>query len=206
MYFLHATSNDGPDADLDWVRRSEGKLFCKHCRTINRALYPQPIDVQLRSKPPTTWTYCSPFRVGITLYRRDFVEAIAKELTSGFVCGRCFLPDGAVLANYVTLYSQKHVLMRGDKQTRTEVCPLCSSVWSDLVIVFRGRPAYLLRHELDDARLFQGTSGDVFMRHSLTTEIDWSRFRDIRLRRIEVRDTPLDGRRLPGDPDWGELT
>jgi hypothetical protein len=205
MYRVQSRSNDGPDADLDWVRQSVGKLFCEHCRTVNRKLYPQPIDVVLRQIPPRTWTSGGCFRVGIPIYRADFAAIVQREVPE-FIAGRCLLPDSSVVEDYVTLYSPTWLLMRGDEQTTTRVCQLCGSVWTDLVMVFPGRPAYLLRHQLTGASIYQGRSGPLFMVKELVDTIDWRQFSDMRRQRVDIRDTPLDGRRLPGDPDWDALS
>lgn len=201
IWCIDSKSNDGPDADPDWSSWAEGNLFCAHCRTVKRSLYPTPIDVTLREKPPSTWTIGNPFRVGIPIYRADFAD-ILQLYWPGLVRGRCVSNDQRVFGEYVTLYADTYVLMRGDSETNTKICPLCNSVWSDLVIVYKNRPAYLLRHQLTELRVYQSRCGAIFMMDDVFQTIDWSEFRDLRRQLIEIRDTPLDDRRLPGDPNW----
>lgn len=205
MKLVRTTSKEGPDADSVWVSRSAGTLFCKYCRSVNRSLYPRPLDVVLLADPPRTWTIGEPFRVGISIYRADFAEIIRKAVPR-FVAGRCLLPNGQVIRDYVTLYSDKAVLMRGDRETTTKVCKLCGSVWSDLVMINPGRPAYLLRHQLTGDLFYQGESSPDFMEDELVGCIDWHRFPDLEVLDVDTLDIPLDDRRLPGDPDWDSVS
>jgi hypothetical protein len=140
-------------------------------------------------------------RTGVPVYRRDFVEQICGHLAD-YALGKCLTPEGEMLNEYVTLYLRHCVTMRGDRQTVYKPCRSCGSVWSDLVMVFPGRPAYLLRHQLTGGLVYQARSSFLFLAEELVDRIDWSPFPDARLDAVEVRDTPLDGRRLPGDPDW----
>lgn len=201
MWLARSTSDDGPDADPDWLHRTEGELYCRECRTMNRRLYPKPIDVVLQCVPPRTWSEGILFRVAIPVFRSDFAKLIVNECPR-MVIGTCRLTNGQIVKDYVTMYREKWVLMRGDRATKTRVCHVCGSVWTDLVMVFPGRPAYLLRHQLSDESVYQDCSGSLLLQDNLVRRIDWSRFPDMRLQQVSVRDTPLDGKQLPGDPDW----
>jgi hypothetical protein len=204
VYHADSTCGHGPEVSLDWISENVGKVFCAHCRAVHRRLYPAAIDVVFRQTPTPGWTTGLGFRVGVPIYRVEFLEALGHH-AQGFAIGRCLLPHGKVLTEYATAYAKDYVLMRGDERTTTKVCPLCGSVWTDLVVVYPKRPAYLLRRQLSDALVYQGRSGAFFLAEAVVSEIDWTHFPDMRVQRIDVLDRPLDGRRLPGDPDWDRI-
>ena len=201
FYHIGSRSRNGPDVDIDWVNQSIGKIFCERCRSINRSMYPAPVDIVLHDVLSGGWTIGSGFQVGVPIFRCDFIELLWPHM-HGYVRGRCLRAGGGVHEHLVTLYAEKWVLMRGDERSRTEVCSLCGSIWTDLVMVRRGRPAYLLRHQLSGDLIYQDCDGDLFIAKSLAESLDFSKFRDLRFEPVTIRDTPLDGRRLPGDPDW----
>lgn len=68
-------------------------------------------------------------------------------------------------------------------------------------MVLPNRPAYLLRHELSSAHVYQGAHGKLFIDEYAKGLVDWSRFPDLQLKQIDVLERPLDGLVLPGDPD-----
>ncbi len=193
----------GPAADPTWLQESEGVVWCASCRALKREHYPNPIACVLRSDPRGEWSIGIPFRIDVPLYRTALTDQIRDDLqASGFVFGECLCGHSRLLDDYVTMYTRDYVLLRGDKDTITKVCPLCGAVWTDLVTVYAGRPAYVMHHQLSGARIYQGRGGKLYITQELVHRIDWTLLPDIRLSCIEVRRVPLDGRRLPGDPDW----
>lgn len=202
---LYSSARAGPDAAPDWQRRSNGILWCSHCRSLNRTIYPLAIDCELRSAPCGTWSIGVPFRADVPIYRSSLTKQLDRDLTrSGFVFGRCLRPRGQVVDNYATMYSRNYVVLRGDTETITKVCAKCGDVWTDLVTVFAGRPAYVMRHQLSDATVYQGRAGKLLVTREVAARIDWTAIPDVRVARIDVRETPLDHRHLPGDPAWGD--
>jgi len=201
MFYIHSSSSVGLDADLGWMAKVVGSVICTHCRDVKRESYPQGIDVVLRDSPRALPFYGVLFRVGLPLYRSTFVQQFPSEFRR-FAIGRVLTVDGGVISEYVSAYSRTSVLLRGDDRVTTKVCPLCSSVWSDLVMVFPDRPAYLLRHQLTNAQLHQGRGSELYITEELAAQVEWSQFPDVQLLRVDVRNTPLDRKRLPGDPDW----
>jgi hypothetical protein len=191
-------------AEPAWVEDAAGRIFCPDCRTIYRSRHPEPIDVTLMEWPEAPAVCGRPARAGVPIFGSDFVAQIGECLPDAAI-GRCLTADGQVFQEYVTMYLPRCVLMRGDTKTKYKVCKGCGAIWTDLVMVFPGRPAYLLRHQLTDALIYQGGYGSLFIARELANRLDWSPFPDVRLEPVEVRDTPLDGRRLPGDPDWSSL-
>jgi len=83
------------------------------------------------------------------------------------------------------------------------VCKVCGTVRS----AGSSRPPdYVLSHQLDDRWAYpKYISGPLLLTQELVDQIDWSRFPDARLYPYPVFDRPIDGQRLPGDPDWDAL-
>lgn len=204
MFRLGSVSQEHMHASPRWLAGVLGNVVCRECRSLNRKLFPYPVDAVLLHPPRTHPTHGGLFRAGVPVYRVDFVHEL-RDYLGDHVVGKCVDENGEDINEYVTMYTRTCVLMRGDSKTTYKVCNWCGSVWTDLVMVFPGRPAYLLRHQLTRMMVYQDHDGIIFAEDEIVNRIDWRRFPDIRPAQIEVRDTPLDGRCLPEDPGWRDI-
>lgn len=198
---LSSKARCGPDANVEWLRSAEGVLYCQYCRALNRKLFPNPINVALRTDGAKDWSIGVPFRADLPIYSRELIAQLGIDrLSQDFCFGQCICDTGQVINEIVTMYSPQYVLLRGDRNTTIKVCGTCGEIWTDLVKVFPGRPAYVMRHQLGESGVFQGRGAKLFVTRKLIDRVEWSRFPDVTVRCIDVRITPLDGRELPGDP------
>ncbi len=59
---------------------------------------------------------------------------------------------------------------------------------------------HTLRVYLGEGRVYMDSFGWMYLDEELANQLDFSSWPDVELRQIEIRDLPLDGQRLPGDP------
>ena len=103
----------------EWRRNSVGTIFCTECNRINAGVFPKPIDIVL-TEPLEHMIGNTPSNAGaIDFFHIDFVAQI-KDRLKDFVFGKCFLPDGTLIENYVTLYCKHWIFQRGNKQSKID--------------------------------------------------------------------------------------
>ncbi|MHC4621014.1 MAG: hypothetical protein ACYTEQ_24980 [Planctomycetota bacterium] len=186
---IQAPINDANDGGLVMVQpgtyTGEHGL-CPKCNFIDRLLYPKPVD---RAYQP--------------LWLRLLASPSGMPFMTGFIIGRCLRPGGAVLQDYVTCYSLKYLVLRGNRQSRYSICRRCGTITSQV----KPGPQYVLARQLSEAKVYQ----DAQCRFLLTEEPaacfdfkDWELDENSRycmwLEVISIREDPADGRHLSGDP------
>lgn len=197
MEFLMKLSSDHPEpvhATREWLREQKGRIICRECNLINPLWYPRPIDVMLQRRPPGKitggiwWTAVDVFHIG-------FVAQIHDHLTE-FVFGKCYDAKGSLIEDYVTCYTNQHIMQRGAPDTLYRTCNTCGTTWPSGYV----GPQYILRHTLTGAKVYQNCSSRMYLDEALCYQLDFSPWPDVDLEPIEIRDEPLDGKVLPGDP------
>lgn len=173
-----------------WRQQAYGTILCEKCHCIDRSNFPKPIDVILTGKPERRieggiwWT-------GINIFSVQFIDMIRKHL-SRFVTGKCFDTAGNVIADYVTCYSKDYFVVRGNKESRYKSCDKCNTMRP---IGWHG-PQYVLNECLTDELVYMDADSSIFLDKRLVTELDLSKWADMELKPIAVRDKPTDGQVL----------
>lgn len=189
--------------DPDWFEQAcEHGVRCE-CRAIHPDYSPMPVDMDLAIEPPG---FCSPARLAFVI-RRDFYECIRTYATDQII-GRTFLTweddDGTIgrdpYPDFVTCYTPPEltVSVRGGKRSWYIYCKLCRHWYTS----YTTKPNYLLITYSHGRHVLQGRHGDIYLSDSLFDSIDWAPFPDLEYETIGLRDDPIDGLILPGDPGW----
>ena len=202
MKVLLELSTNHPDAThatKEWILNERGKIICPECNSINRAWYPRPVDVVLRWHPGhmVTSIICL---AGSRIFHKDFIDQIGSHLAS-FVTGKCLLPNGTVINDYVTCYTNQWIVKRGGKGSVYRECQTCGAIYPSGEV----GPQYTLRAYLSGAPIHQDAITSLYLDEDLAMELDFSPWPDAELDPIAVRDVPIDNRRLlcdPLNPPW----
>lgn len=198
LYRVVSRHPDPVHADKSWLERAKGTVLCPECSHIDRSGYPKPVDVYLRSLARGEVTSGSLPFAGVKVFRKDFIDHISQYL-SEFIVGRCFWSDGTVIDDHVTCYSDSYLVVRGNTKSKYYVCSTCGIILSQL-----GRsPTYVLRRHLGNPLVYQNGFGGFLLDEEFALGIDWSPWPDVCLDAVGIRDTPIDGQILPGDPPEG---
>lgn len=189
-----------PQPELCWLSEAIGTVLCRQCKGINRVRYPAAVDVCVQSVPSHMTTGLV-FRTGISLIHVSLLQVLRPYLQD-FVLGRCLNAKGQVIEEYFTCYSKSYIVRRGGKGSRYRICPECGTISSQP----DRYPPYVLRRELQEGQsVYQHGGCFLHVTEELAARIDWRGWRNVMLEKVEVRDVPIDGQRLPGDPDWDAL-
>lgn len=193
MVQVMSNHDDPIIADGEWLDGARGSTLCRACKAMDRSKYPVAVPAVVRYIPRGLH-FGLVAQSGVHIFHKRFVDEIAPYLTD-YTIGEC--RDARGPTDFVTCYARDYVVMRGDEDALHPICEVCGSVFSDL-----GQAPYLLAHNLTDRRVYQDVQGVLILDDEVARSVEWKRFPDRDLRPIGVRETPLDGRRLPGDPDW----
>lgn len=180
--------------DLEWCRQAQGRSVCKQCSCVDRRFYPMPVDIVLKDVPREDQTSVLVDTTNITIWKKEFVERLS-QYQNGFTLGRCFTPDGKIIGDYVTCYLKRCITIRGNRQSRYQLCPACGAIISHV----EPGPRYVLEKELDNSRVYQ----DALCRFYVTEDVvdDFEEpMEDVAFDGVSVRQQPADGQQLPGDP------
>jgi hypothetical protein len=164
-----------------WARSERGRLFCPNCLIVRQELYPQPVDMYLHQLPNGT-SYGSVFGACVGVIHRALYEELTPHL-SHLARGRCFWENGSPLDDYYSVYHADRICIRGDSTGIPYVCKVCRSILDACT-----DDPYVLRSELPDYEVFQDRICSLYVSEDLAERVDWTRFPDIELVRIEVRD------------------
>jgi len=184
-------------ADSDWGEAARGAELCRTCKTIDRSRYPHAVEIVVRAIPRGLH-FGAVAQTGVHIFHRRFIDEIRPYL-DGYVTGEC--RDAGGLTDFVTCYARNYLVLRGGANTTYPMCSLCGSVFWYL-----GRKPYVLARDLTNQRVYQDVQCFMILDEEVVRAVDWKQYRDHMLIPVGVRETPLDGRRLPGDPDWASWT
>lgn len=193
----HAPSLVEPDPlfpDEAWLRDAQGDQLCAACSCLDRTQYPRPLDVVLSSEPQEQ-VLDRIETTQITIFRRDFIDALSNHLT-GFVLGGCLLSDGSLIEGYCTCYSPSYVLLRGNRQSRYAICPECGAIISEL----GNSPKYVLERDITESLIYQDVRCQLLLADQVIEGLDTDEWLDFYVDGVSVRESPADGQTLPGDP------
>lgn len=198
MNTLFELSTNHPDAALEsreWLSTTWNEIRCQKCNGIGKSWHPRPIDVILAEHPGHK-VCCFACNANFRIFHVDYIEQIRPYIFS-YVIGNCLLPNGKIIKEYVTCYTDKRILIRGEKKTRYGKCQVCGGL-SCIPIGAK----YTLRSYLTDAKIYQDYFSTHYIDEDLAMDIDFSPWPDAELEPIEIHDEPLDGHYLPCDsPD-----
>jgi hypothetical protein len=194
LFRLMATKTSFVHADESWVQSVLGSALCPECRCIDRGRFPAPVEVRLRELPAPPPTEGLAFKTGITVVKRTLIDRLGS-LIGGFAIGPCRWSDGSLIADYVTMYGPRYIVVRGDRRSQYWVCQRCGSISSQ---TFECDP-YVLRGTLTGEAVYQNARCGIFVSPAAVEGIDWAEFPDVELTNIGIRERAIDGQRLPGD-------
>ena len=190
------TSNhpDPTHATNQWRSQASGSVVCPQCCKLLPSWFPRPIDIQLSEFKENSITGGVAF-AGVRTFHREFIRQVFDYLTDDFVLGRCFDEAGGLVEEYVTCYTRRPILIRGNKNSEYRTCPACKAIWPN---GWEGKQ-YILRSYLSDARIYQNYSSTMFIDEELSEQLDFSLWDDVDSAPIDIRDEPMDGQHLPCD-------
>ena len=191
LVIINSKNDEAVFASKDWRASSQGRSYCQSCVTVNRMRFPVPFDIILSAIPD--------YRISgdvlltcLRIYNKKFVEQI-KEYLGDFTIGRCFSADGELVDEYVTLYSKRYILIRGNKKSKYVRCEECGTVRPH---GWYGRQ-YVLRSYLTESRVYQSPFNELCIDEELAMKLDFSAWPDANLETIEIRDEPMDEQEPP---------
>lgn len=202
--YLYSLGYDDPNAyvlvDYSWEAIALQGHWCIGCRTLNRALFPQPIDVRVSALPrlcPIGFVYETP--IGII---RDDVRQLLSPWLTRFVFGECYNTQGIRIPSHFTFYSKDYVANRMGPGTRYAQCDRCGTIQSQRAGPGKdgGTPS-LLSYEVADQPIVQNWYCATFVSEAVVAAIDAPSVHRLKCWRVAVVERPRDGVRFPTDPD-----
>jgi hypothetical protein len=181
-----------PNAQHRWLEQARGRILCSYCGKINRALYPDPINIGLTEVPDGTLTHV--WYIGIRVFRRDFIRRLEPHMTD-YVLGKCYDENESLIRSYVTCYMQKYIVVRGQKGSDYELCPECNAVRSSGTA-----PHYVPLSYVKDGLVFMDSSCNIYIDYELCRKLKLDDIRDVEFDTIPVQERVVDGQHLPIDP------
>jgi hypothetical protein len=203
LYYLEYDPSLDPPYDTDWCRKQmKSKRCCgRGCGSLQPRFCGQQVDIPLVRTPRKLLE----FPVMAAIVHRSLLDLLLPHLR-GQIIGKCYLRDsGEIVPDYATVYTPltHSIYLRGGPDCEYRICPTCGlpALRSD---GSERQVEYFARTQLGPSRhAYQMDScGDFLVSERLRDQIDWRQFRRLRLYEYEVRDRPIDGRALPGDPDY----
>lgn len=196
------SSNGAILAPSHWRR-----ILCEKCRRFLPDAERAPITVQLSEQPLGLGGLVGGARVSV--FHRDLFRQLEEHVGERHVAGPVVRADGREWPDYVSCYTTHPVYLRGARPTttvfqriaRSYICAQCG--WAHTL--YAEPPRYLLSWMLDGRLMYQEATGSMFIEERVVDSIDWTLFPDAELEPILVLDRPLDGLRMPDEPDWSAL-
>lgn len=193
LYQIGTKVTDPIHSTKEWKSQAVGKIICPECNSIDRIWYPKPINVQLRFRPSFRvndhiWFY------GIEIFHRNFVEIIDEYLNS-FVIGKCFDATGKEIKEYLTIYTNKWIVIRGEQGSDYRICNRCASISRGFVGKY-----YTLKDYVNEGHVFQDRYSCLYIDEVVKDKLDLSPWPDAVLEPVPVLEDPLDDQHLPCDP------
>jgi len=173
--------------DMSWLSNVNSSGICPLCKCINRQRYPAPADVMIERSPNEDQTSVLIETTNITIWKKDFVEKLSLY-RDGFAIGKCFTSDGRILDDYVTCYLRKCITIRGNKQSRYQLCQSCGAIISNV----EPGPKYVLEKELDGSRIYQDALCRFYVTEDVVDDFDEPQ-EDLAFNAVSVRNTPAEG-------------
>lgn len=187
--------SDPIHATRHWRNQERTRLICPQCGNCRRDLYPEPLNVELKQWPSLRLSDGVVFG-GMDIFHRDFIGQIRKYLDD-FVFGKCFGPDGRLIDEYVTCYTRERIPVRGGKGSKYRICNTCGAIPSGYI-----EPRHVLSSYLYGASVYQDYQTAILVDEAIVKSLDFSKWPDADLQKVEIRDEPLDEQHLPCDPHW----
>ena len=205
MAYIYRVTSDY-DACLqtthEWRRFEKENYYCKKdtCYRLDRFRFPEPIDVVITGLPPKKYLREGVSNSRADIYHIDFINQIRLYM-DGFVFGKCFLPDGTVVKDYVTCYSKDFIVIRGAIGSSYIECAECGNIVGHPA----KEPRYVLRRYLKERKVYQDAIMSLYLDEDLAMKLDFSPWVKTELEPIPICDKPVDRRRLLCDTetlDW----
>lgn len=194
IYQMTPKSEEQCHADSAWLQRALGRELCPDCKSIKSEWHPRELHVRLDHRPRRAATL-GLWWTGVDIFRRDLIE-ILEPFLEGYVIGPCEDEEGDLIKNYVTCYTNRPIIIRGDKYCEYNYCESCGACW-----IGRTRNNFALKRDVVGRAVYQDRGGTLYLNHEAAALVQ-ANVKGVRLWPISIIRRPLDGRRLPGDPDW----
>lgn len=181
-----------PSARRYWLEKAQNTILCKYCGTVNRKLFPEPVDIVLTEVPKGSLMHV--WYIGIRVFRRNFIARLEPYMKD-YVLGKCYDEKEKLIKDYVTCYMRKYLVLRGQQGSNYEVCPECNTV--------RGigiAPHYVPRFYVNNGVVFMDSSCHIYVDHELCLKLHLDKIKDIEFDAIPVVEGVVDGQHLPIDP------
>lgn len=179
-------------AEEQWLSKGmKNQILCPECKCVNRTRYPASFDIVLE-KEPQGQTGILVELTNVTIWRKDFIDSFLEYLSS-HILGKCYLPDGQVIEEYVTCYSNQYVVARGGKNSSYRICSLCGTIISNV----KPGPSYILERYIYDKNICQDALCGLFICEDVLFPYDPDKWMSIVPGCISVRKEPVDGQVLP---------
>lgn len=186
-------------ADKRWAEaHAYGKTNCPECGWVYFHLHRQPIHAKMDQIPRRRSIGLISF-MALGIIHARLLDVLSKHMDD-FAFGDVYNERDEVVRDYRTFYSSTYIEPRGQSGSTWRTCPGCSRV----MYSWKGEP-YVLSKDLDDRHVYHDVICSVYVDEYLASAIDWRKFKDLKLVPFPVLDRPLDGLRLPGDPDWDAM-
>lgn len=203
MYYLPFTDLDDNFENFKWRESDEyRRRICEECNGVSADHVGKPFDIVVKREPRTF----GPGHPGAAIFPIEFAEfLILHDTDNRIVWGKVLVgKESYESSRYVTAYmpSSYNIHERGDFRSVYRICSLCGSCTTGM---YECGDEYLFSDFADYDILFLSGRAFVLLSKEIVYRYNWSQHRDIELEAIPVRDCPLDGFRLPGDPDWAKI-
>lgn len=205
------------DFEMHEQKAMPKRAFCGECHRVVPDWYPRQIGFRLCNIKRAVLVYAQLSVTCVYVYHTGLWRQI-EHLCPNAVIGPVTIQhkDGVdrFTLDWVTiLFPTSHLVhIRGSFDTENArrgghsgvshyTCNTCNqfAYWA-------ANDLHLLRHRLhSDRPVFMNPFGDLIIAESVAQSLDWSGFPDLKYDRLPVLDRPLDGLRLPGDPDWSAM-
>lgn len=186
------------------------RAFCKGCNEIFDYWYPKPIEIEMQNVERAVSLSCGG---RYKVLHHDIWRQVA-HLCPTVVFGKVSVWKGEFLHpthEWVApmFPPSEMVHVRGSytpDQSITggishHVCTKCNRQ-----LFYASHDRHLVRCQIPDGRpVFMDRLNDLIIAEPIAQQMDWSGFPDFVYDRLPVRDRPLDGMRLLGDPDWSAM-
>ena len=183
----------GVHATGQWRRAAAGVILCEECHLIMNSHWPKPCNVELH-EPPGHRVCGLVWWTKVSIFHKDFLAQLRHHLDS-FILGECCDDKGRKYEKYLTCYTRRRIVVRGNKDSTYRVCSKCGSIVPD---GWHGRQ-YTLSQYLGTDLVHMDAYSNLFIDEKLIEQIDFGPWPDVELQPIGVCHRPRDGQRLPID-------
>ena len=201
-YMIRNKSDSGPSMRECTVgAHSERDCLCT-CNGVRPEFERQPVSLNFNRRPQKAIAHAYPARA----YPIELVSILEKYTNELIVGNVTATKSKTICENYRSVYVRRAdgVDLRGERGSRYKQCEACGVIW--LRWAGGSGEVNLISHSIRDRDvLIYASRLDILVSKRVADEIKDRQFKGIMLIEVPVRDSPLDGFTLPGDPDWSAI-